>query len=134
MSEGTIVKWYKKEGDAMEAGDLLCDIQVNSQVSASNVKAVLVTLLLPSVNSLSAASNNSHLILIKTGAPIGVWKWNFPALRGNYDRQTEYSPVRVHYASHASLVTGIEFYLWNKLIFQYSFVPGMGYKAFESNN
>ena len=44
MSEGTIVKWYKKEGDAMEAGDLLCDIQVISQVTTSNVKAVLVTL------------------------------------------------------------------------------------------
>ena len=27
MTEGTIVKWYKKEGEALEAGDLLCDIQ-----------------------------------------------------------------------------------------------------------
>ena len=28
MAEGTIVKWYKKEGEKMGAGDLLCDIQV----------------------------------------------------------------------------------------------------------
>jgi len=32
MTEGTIVKWYKKEGEALEAGDLLCDIQTDKAV------------------------------------------------------------------------------------------------------
>jgi len=32
MTEGTIVKWYKKEGEKMEAGDLLCDIQTDKAV------------------------------------------------------------------------------------------------------
>lgn len=32
MSEGTIVKWYKKEGEKVGAGDLLCDIQTDKAV------------------------------------------------------------------------------------------------------
>ena len=32
MTEGTIVKWYKKEGEKVEAGDLLCDIQTDKAV------------------------------------------------------------------------------------------------------
>ncbi len=32
MSEGTIVKWYKAEGDQIGAGDLLCDIQTDKAV------------------------------------------------------------------------------------------------------
>merc|ERR1719370_926130 len=32
MSEGTIVKWYKKEGEAISAGDELCDIQTDKAV------------------------------------------------------------------------------------------------------
>ena len=28
MTEGTIVKWNKNEGDAVAAGDVLCEIQV----------------------------------------------------------------------------------------------------------
>jgi pyruvate dehydrogenase complex dihydrolipoamide acetyltransferase long form len=32
MTEGTIVKWYKKEGEKLEAGDLLCDIQTDKAV------------------------------------------------------------------------------------------------------
>jgi len=32
MTEGTIVKWYKKEGDTIGAGDLLCDIQTDKAV------------------------------------------------------------------------------------------------------
>jgi pyruvate/2-oxoglutarate dehydrogenase complex dihydrolipoamide acyltransferase (E2) component len=29
MSEGTIVKWYKAEGETVGAGELLCDIQTD---------------------------------------------------------------------------------------------------------
>jgi pyruvate dehydrogenase E2 component (dihydrolipoamide acetyltransferase) len=32
MEEGTIVKWYKKEGEAIAAGDVLCDIQTDKAV------------------------------------------------------------------------------------------------------
>ena len=32
MTEGTIVKWYKEEGDAISAGDVLCDIQTDKAV------------------------------------------------------------------------------------------------------
>jgi len=32
MSEGTIVKWYKQEGESIAAGDVLCDIQTDKAV------------------------------------------------------------------------------------------------------
>jgi len=32
MEEGTIVKWYKKEGEAISAGDVFCDIQTDKAV------------------------------------------------------------------------------------------------------
>jgi pyruvate/2-oxoglutarate dehydrogenase complex dihydrolipoamide acyltransferase (E2) component len=34
MAEGTIVKWYKKEGDPIAPGDVLCDIQTDKAVVA----------------------------------------------------------------------------------------------------
>merc|ERR1719283_170542 len=32
MTEGTIVKWYKTEGESIAAGDVLCDIQTDKAV------------------------------------------------------------------------------------------------------
>ncbi len=32
MSEGTIVKWQKKEGETINAGDILCEIQTDKAV------------------------------------------------------------------------------------------------------
>ncbi|XP_074660616.1 pyruvate dehydrogenase protein X component, mitochondrial-like [Tubulanus polymorphus] len=32
MTEGTIVKWHKKEGDSISAGDVLCDVQTDKAV------------------------------------------------------------------------------------------------------
>ena len=32
MTEGTIVEWHKNEGDAVEPGDVLCDIQTDKAV------------------------------------------------------------------------------------------------------
>ena len=29
MAEGTIVKWYKKEGDPVNPGDILCDVETD---------------------------------------------------------------------------------------------------------
>jgi hypothetical protein len=33
MTEGTIVKWNKKVGEAVAAGDVICEIQVKKTVS-----------------------------------------------------------------------------------------------------
>ena len=32
MMEGTIVKWLKNEGDSIQPGDILCDIQTDKAV------------------------------------------------------------------------------------------------------
>lgn len=32
MTEGTIVKWVKQEGDAFQAGDVLCEVQTDKAV------------------------------------------------------------------------------------------------------
>jgi pyruvate/2-oxoglutarate dehydrogenase complex dihydrolipoamide acyltransferase (E2) component len=32
MTEGTIIKWLKKEGDPIQPGDVLCDIQTDKAV------------------------------------------------------------------------------------------------------
>jgi pyruvate/2-oxoglutarate dehydrogenase complex dihydrolipoamide acyltransferase (E2) component len=32
MSEGTIVKWLKNEGDAVAPGDVLCEVQTDKAV------------------------------------------------------------------------------------------------------
>lgn len=32
MTEGTIVKWCKKEGDTISPGDVLCEIQTDKAV------------------------------------------------------------------------------------------------------
>lgn len=34
MTEGNIVKWLKKEGDTISAGDVLCEIQTDKAVMA----------------------------------------------------------------------------------------------------
>jgi len=34
MTEGNIVKWLKKEGDTIAAGDVLCEIQTDKAVMA----------------------------------------------------------------------------------------------------
>ena len=32
MTEGTIVKWVKKEGDPIGAGDLICEVQTDKAI------------------------------------------------------------------------------------------------------
>lgn len=34
MTEGNIVKWLKKEGDTISAGDVLCEIQTDKAIMA----------------------------------------------------------------------------------------------------
>ena len=34
MTEGRIIKWLKKEGDTVQPGDLLCEIQTDKAVMA----------------------------------------------------------------------------------------------------
>jgi len=49
MTEGTIVKWCKKEGEAIAAGDVLCEIQTDKAVVAMEVDddAILAKILVP---------------------------------------------------------------------------------------
>ena len=48
MAEGTIVKWYKAEGESIAAGDVLCDIQTDKAVVSmeADEDAVLAKILL----------------------------------------------------------------------------------------
>lgn len=49
MSEGTIVKWLKKEGDPIVAGDVLCDIQTDKAVMSMETEeeGILAKILVP---------------------------------------------------------------------------------------
>ncbi|CAL8075677.1 unnamed protein product [Orchesella dallaii] len=49
MTEGTIVKWMKKEGDAITAGDVLCEIQTDKAVVSMehDDDAILAKILVP---------------------------------------------------------------------------------------
>lgn len=38
MTEGTIVKWHKKEGDTIAPGDVLCEIQTDKAVVAMDTE------------------------------------------------------------------------------------------------
>jgi len=38
MSEGTIVNWHKKEGEAVNPGDVLCEIQTDKAVMAFEIE------------------------------------------------------------------------------------------------
>lgn len=38
MLEGTIIKWLKKEGDPIQPGDVLCDIQTDKAVVSMDVE------------------------------------------------------------------------------------------------
>nr|CAD7432508.1 unnamed protein product [Timema monikensis] len=49
MSEGTIVKWMKKEGDAIVAGDVICDIQTDKAIISleTEEEGILAKILVP---------------------------------------------------------------------------------------
>lgn len=49
MTEGTIVKWCKKEGDVISAGDVLCEIQTDKAVVSMewDDDAILAKILMP---------------------------------------------------------------------------------------
>ena len=49
MTEGTIVKWCKQEGEKLEAGDVLCEIQTDKAVVAMEIddEAILAKILVP---------------------------------------------------------------------------------------
>lgn len=38
MVEGTIIKWLKKEGDPVQPGDVLCDIQTDKAVVSMDIE------------------------------------------------------------------------------------------------
>ncbi|XP_069156767.1 pyruvate dehydrogenase protein X component, mitochondrial isoform X3 [Procambarus clarkii] len=49
MMEGTIIKWLKKEGDTLQPGDILCDIQTDKAVVSLDVEeeGTLAKILVP---------------------------------------------------------------------------------------
>merc|ERR1712012_681550 len=49
MTEGTIVKWCKNEGEKLSAGDVLCEVQTDKAVVAMEVDddAILAKILVP---------------------------------------------------------------------------------------
>ena len=53
MTEGTIVKWCKKEGEAIAAGDVLCEIQTDKAVVSMewDDDAILAKILIPEGSS-----------------------------------------------------------------------------------
>ncbi len=53
MSEGTIVNWHKKEGEAVNPGDVLCEIQTDKAVMAFEIEeeGVLAKIMVQLVHS-----------------------------------------------------------------------------------
>ena len=49
MTEGTIVKWCKKEGDTINSGDILCEIQTDKAVVSMewDDDAILAKIMVP---------------------------------------------------------------------------------------
>ncbi|KAK3103900.1 hypothetical protein FSP39_022783 [Pinctada imbricata] len=49
MTEGTIVKWHKKEGDTVSPGDILCDIQTDKAVVTMDTEeeGILAKIIMP---------------------------------------------------------------------------------------
>lgn len=47
MTEGTIIKWHKKEGEKIDPGDVICEIQTDKAVVAYEIEdeAVLAKIL-----------------------------------------------------------------------------------------
>lgn len=67
MTEGTIVKWLKKEGDTVAPGDVLCEIQTDKAVMSFEVEeeGILAKILVSfSINSAFEAAFLSKYIFI----------------------------------------------------------------------
>lgn len=91
MMEGTIVKWVKKEGDTISAGDVLCDIQTDKAVVAMDTEeeGILAKILVP-----EDTKDVKIGTLIAFLAPEGEEDWQsvtIPAVEGV--TQTEAVPV-----------------------------------------
>lgn len=68
MTEGTIVKWCKKEGDAISAGDVLCEIQTDKAVVSMewDDDAILAKILVPEGSS-GVSVNNLIALMVNEG-------------------------------------------------------------------
>jgi hypothetical protein len=62
MSEGTIVKWYKAEGETVGAGELLCDIQTD-KVSQTICRKLFCMVLIYMYGNLANVCENSATFL-----------------------------------------------------------------------
>ncbi|CAH1786725.1 unnamed protein product [Owenia fusiformis] len=72
MTEGTIVKWYKEEGDVVAPGDVLCDIQTDKAVVAMETEeeGILAKILKPG-NSENVVLGDLIALIVEEGAD---WK------------------------------------------------------------
>lgn len=68
MTAGTIVKWNKKEGDPIQPGDLLCEIQTDKAVMGFEMEeeGTLAKILMPD-NSLDVPVGTLIAILAESG-------------------------------------------------------------------
>ena len=68
MEEGTIVKWMKKEGDAVTAGDVLCEIETDKTTIAmdSDEEGILAKIIVPE-GSKSVKINQLIALMVEEG-------------------------------------------------------------------
>ncbi|ELT97657.1 hypothetical protein CAPTEDRAFT_223597 [Capitella teleta] len=69
MTEGQIVEWLKKEGDAVSAGDLLCSIQTDKTVVGMEIDedGILAKILVPTDSSDKIQINTPIALLVEEG-------------------------------------------------------------------
>lgn len=68
MEEGTIVKWMKKEGDTVSAGDVLCEIETDKATIAmdSDEEGILAKIIVPE-GSKSVKINQLIALMVEEG-------------------------------------------------------------------
>jgi len=68
MEEGTIVKWVKKEGDFVSAGDVLCEIETDKATIAmdSDEEGILAKIIVPE-GSKSVKINELIALMVEEG-------------------------------------------------------------------
>ena len=68
MEEGTIVRWMKKEGDTVSAGDVLCEIETDKATIAmdSDEEGILAKIIVPE-GSKSVKINQLIALMVEEG-------------------------------------------------------------------
>uniref|UniRef100_A0A8W8NR28 Dihydrolipoamide acetyltransferase component of pyruvate dehydrogenase complex n=2 Tax=Magallana gigas TaxID=29159 RepID=A0A8W8NR28_MAGGI len=68
MTEGTIVKWHKKEGDPISPGDMLCDIQTDKAVITFDIEEEgILAKILKAENSKNVKIGSMIAVMVEEG-------------------------------------------------------------------